>query len=228
MLISLRNFHRFLVSQSLYPILLSSLLAFGIFAGRVLYSHSWNYNNLVDNLILAWVPYICSMVVIGLHQWHPGRWWLLLLPGVLWLVFFPNAPYLVTDFYHLEWRQPVPMWYDIGMLAIFAWTGCFLAIASLKSMQYIVNIYLGRIISWCFVGLTLGFSALGVYMGRFLRWNSWDLLLNPKDVLADIAVRLADPLNNLRFIGFTVMFTAILLVFYLMIISINRIEGPQK
>jgi uncharacterized membrane protein len=65
-------------------------------------------------------------------------------------------------------------------------------------------------------------------MGRFLRWNSWDLLLNPKDVLADIAVRLADPLNNLRFIGFTVMFTAILLVFYLMFISINRIEGPQK
>jgi len=217
-----RDLHGFLVNQFLYPLLLSTVLAGGIYVFRVLYSGRSYYDNLPWNLFLAWVPYVCSLWAAVCYRLYPGRWWMLLLPGVLWLVFFPNAPYIVTDFYHLEKRPPIPLWYDIGLITTFALTGCFLAIASLRTMQSLVRRHANGVVSWVFVAIALGLSGVGVYLGRFERWNSWDLFLHPDKVLRDLAVPLINPLNNLRFLGFSLMFTAILLVIYLMFISIAR------
>jgi uncharacterized membrane protein len=221
------RFHRFLTGQLLYPILMSTLLALVLFAARVLQSQTLTHNNLVWNLFLAWVPYGCSFSASVLDTLAPRRWWLL-LPGALWLIFFPNAPYLITDFQHLADGPYVPLWFDIIMFATFAWTGCFLAIASLRTMQLLVKSYLGWVISWCFAALALGLGGLGIYLGRFSRWNSWDLFLQPKDILLDIASHLVDPLSNLRFFGFTLLFSAFLLVCYLMFISVRRVGGPES
>jgi uncharacterized membrane protein len=152
---------------------------------------------------------------------------MLLFPGAMWLAFFPNAPYIVTDFLHFYERPPVPSWYDIGLLASFAWTGLFLAIASLRTMQELVNAYAGRIVSWIFASVALALGGLGLYLGRFSRWNSWDLLLQPKEIIAELAYLFANPFINLRFFGFTFMFTAFLLVCYLMFISVHRFSDPQ-
>ncbi len=219
---NLSGLHRFFKNQFLYPLLLSTLLAAAFFAFRVAYSGRWYYDNLPWNLFLAWVPYICSLWAAAWCRFFPDRRWILLVPGALWLLFFPNAPYIVTDFYHLEKRPPVPLWYDIGLIATFAWTGCFLAIASLRTMQFLVRKQANEIVSWVFVAIALGLSGIGVYLGRFERWNSWDLFLHPRRVLEDLAVPLMNPLNNLRFLGFSLMFTAMLLVIYLMFVSISR------
>lgn len=219
MLTNLLKIHRFLVEHSFYPLVLSSLLASSFFAWRYFYSDSTNYINLMWNLFLAWIPYGLSLMAAALKQLRPGLWPLLLVVGTGWLVFFPNAPYLVTDFYHLGWRPPVPLWYDIGLIAVFAFTGCFLAIASLRSMHLLVEEYLGGLLGWLFVLVALGLAGLGVYMGRFGRWNSWDVLLHPRTILREIALQVLNPLDNLGFVGFTLMFTAILAVFYLMFIS---------
>ena len=218
------SIHRFLARQLLYPILLSTLLALILFAGRVLQSNALTYKNLVWNLYLAWMPYVFSLFVAFLNFIRPRSWGLLLLPGALWLIFFPNAPYIVTDFLHLADRPYVPLWYDIIMLATFAWTGCFLAIASLRTMQIMVKNYLGWGFSWFFAGIALYLGGLGIYLGRFSRWNSWDLVLHPKGVFSDIALRLVNPLSNLRFFGFTLLFTAFLLVCYLTFISVRRVN----
>lgn len=222
------SLHRFLLRQSLYPLILATLLAGLFWLGRVFYSRTFNYGNLIWNLVLAWVPYGCSLAAAAVHRLAPRRWWLLLLLGGGWLAFFPNAPYIVTDFYHLGWRPPVPMWYDIGLIAIFAFTGCFLAIASLKTMHDIVRQRMGWLMGWLFVGVALGLGGLGVYLGRFGRYNSWDLLVQPKIVIKDLASQVVNPLDNLQFVGFTVMFTAILLVFYLMFVSVNRLDEPAR
>jgi uncharacterized membrane protein len=222
MSLKIPSLHRFLASQFLYPLLLSTLLAVGMFAFRVGYSGRSYYDNLPWNLLLAWVPYACSMWAAAWYRLWARKWWMLLLPGILWLVFFPNAPYIVTDFYHLEERPPIPLWYDIGLVTTFAWTGCFLAIASLRTMQFLVGIHANRFVSWVFAGIALGLSGVGVYLGRFERWNSWDLFLRPQKVLRDLAVPLVNPLNNLRFLGFSLMFTALLLVMYLMFVSVTR------
>lgn len=219
----IRRIHLFFAGQLFYPIVLSSMLAIGIYTGRVLISQSWViYSNLVWNLFLAWIPYLFSIIAAGLHRWFRRQWWLLLFPGAIWLVFFPNAPYLLTDFLHLGVRPPIPLWYDIGMLATFAWTGLFLATASLRTMQELISFYAGNFISWLFATIALGLGGMGIYLGRFSRWNSWDLVTQPKDILKDILMPFLNPFSNLSFFGFTLMFTAFLMVCYLTYISVHR------
>ena len=224
---ALRSVFDFLARQSLYPLLLSSGLAVTFYIMRVLYAGNWNYSNLMWNLFLAWVPYSFSFIAATFHRLLPRHWWLIPLTVLPWLAFFPNAPYMVTDFYHLAQRPPVPFWYDIGLITIFAFAGFFLAIASLRTMHQLVENALGKITGWIFAVLVLGLAGLGVYLGRFGRYNSWDLLIQPKAVLKDIAVQLLNPLDNLGFVGFTLMFTSIMFVFYLMFVSVNRLE-PAK
>lgn len=228
--------HRFLARRGLYPVLLSSLLAIGLFASRaylvvrlenspaISLGHTLTYAFLVWNLFLAWIPFLSSLWAARIHQRFPSHWWYLLIPGALWLAFFPNAPYIVTDFLHLRARAPIPFWYDVGMLTVFAWTGLFLAVFSLRTMQTLVKSFLGAAASWLFVLGSLGLGGLGVYIGRFLRWNSWDLLLHPRNVLADVIIRLADPLNHPRTLGVTFLFAAFLLVCYL---TFTIIPSPE-
>ena len=99
--------------------------------------------------------------------------------GVLWLLFFPNAPYLLTDFIHLRETPTTPLWYDALMLASFAWTGLLLGYASLYLMQMIWERAVGML-SWLGVVAALALASLGVYVGRFLRFNSWDALVRPR------------------------------------------------
>lgn len=207
--------HHFLSQQGFYPVFLSTLLCFGLFAGRVYISRTWIFYFLLWNLFLAWIPYLGSLWAVYLHRTYPGRWWLLLFPGILSVAFFPNAPYIVTDFLHLADRPPVPFWYDIGMLTSFAWTGVILAIYALRILQTILKSLVGTLLSWVFAVGVLGLSGMGIYMGRFLRWNSWDLLIQPKAILYDVAGRLRDPLGNPRTFGVTLLYAALMLVCYL-------------
>ena len=194
-------------------------MAFAFFVFRIFYSETTNYSNLLWNLILAWLPYIFSLLAVYIFTTNRKHWLFIGLLGILWLIFFPNAPYMVTDFYHLEPRNPVPLWFDISLIAIFAFTGFFLAIASLRSIHIIIEGYLGKIIGWVFALLALNLASLGVYLGRFGRYNSWDILIEPKSVIREIAYNLLNPLDNLGFVGFTLMFSSILLVSYLMFMT---------
>ena len=112
------NWNRILRKHSFYPLLLSSMLSCAFYAYRTIYSQTDNYSNLFTNLFLAWLPYIFSIMVASTFRYHPKRWGAILALGLLWLLFFPNAPYMVTDFYHLDPRPPVPLWFDISLIAI--------------------------------------------------------------------------------------------------------------
>jgi uncharacterized membrane protein len=214
--------HQLLAEHQFYPLLLSSALAIGLWASR---SWMWaprGFRFLVWNLFLAWLPYLWSLWALSIHRRQPRRWWLLLFPGALWLLFFPNALYLVTDLIHLRHYPPVPVWYDIGMLISFAWAGCFLAVASLHIMHQIMRDYTGRVVSWLIVLGMMGLCGLGIYMGRFLRWNSWDIFLYPTDVIGDIVHRLVHPFSNLQTYGVSLLFAAFLFVCYWTFISMKQ------
>ena len=218
----LDGLHRFLIEQTIYPIVLSTILALTLFSLRVLQTYTFSYANLIWNLFLAWLPFIFSLWAAALYASRPERRWLILVAGFLWLVFFPNAPYIITDFLHLKERPGIPVWYDILMLATFAWTGLFLAIASLRTMQLLVKNHYGWLFSWLFAGTALTLAGIGIYLGRFSRWNSWDIFFSPKEILFDVAVRVVNPLSNLGFYGFTSIITAFLIICYLMFISMRR------
>lgn len=207
--------HAFLTRQGFYPVALSSLLCGGLYVTRVILGRTWDFYSMLWNLFLAWVPYLSSVWAMHLHEKHPRRWWTLLIPLAIALAFFPNAPYIVTDFLHLRARPTIPLWFDIGMLATFAWTGIVLGVYALKLMQEIVKTWVGTVLSWGFVLVVLGMSGMGIYLGRFLRWNSWDLLTQPKAILYDVAVRLRYPFGHLSTYGVTLMFAALMFVCYL-------------
>ncbi|MBI3912763.1 MAG: DUF1361 domain-containing protein [Chloroflexi bacterium] len=221
---TIRNTHEFFTDHLLYPLALSTALAISIYAGRVLISRQLTFFFLLWNIFLAWIPYLCALWMASLHRRAPRQGWLLILPGIAWLIFLPNAPYIVTDLLHLDERPGVPLWYDIGLLATFAWTGCFLALASLRMLQRIARDYWGRAFSWLFVCAAIGLSGIGIYLGRFLSWNTWDLILHPRHVIADVLTRFAHPFQYPQAFGVSFLFAAFLLVCYLMFASLDRRE----
>jgi uncharacterized membrane protein len=216
---SVRRLHRILVQEALFPTVLASALAVLLLFGRFYRGQTPTFSFLLWNLVLAWIPYLSSLWAGRLHRRNPRRWWVLVIPGALWLAFFPNAPYILTDLLHLRQRLPIPLWYDTGMLLAFALAGLFLGVFSLHAMQKLVRYHGGSFVSWLFVLVALGLGGLGVYLGRFLRWNSWDLLLNPRGVLGDVAIRVADPLAHPQTLGVTFLFAALLFVCYLALTS---------
>lgn len=207
--------HHFSVSHGLYPMILSSLLSVGLLAGRFYISRLWTYYFLLWNLILAWIPYICSILAYALHLANPKQWLRIIPIGLASIVFFPNAPYIVTDFLHLIPRFPVPIWYDIGMLAAFSWAGILLGVYALRLLHCIIEDWMGKWVGWLFVVCIVNLSGIGIYMGRFLRWNSWDLVTKPKEIFWDIAVRVRYPFDNMQTYGVAFLFAALLLSCYI-------------
>ncbi len=222
---AVRRLHHYLSDQAFYPIVLISLFCIGLYTARSLYSGTFIvYSNLVWNLILAWTPYLASMMAYGFRQIAPRRGWLQPAPILVWLLFFPNAPYIMTDFFHLAPRPLVPLWFDILLLIAFSWTGMFLAMASLRTMQQVVRFYLGKWMSWLFTLTVLGLSGVGIYLGRFERWNSWDMLVHPTRIMRDLLDPLAAPGESMRFFGFSVLFGGFLLLCYLVFLGMEKKE----
>jgi uncharacterized membrane protein len=175
------------------------------------------YRFLLWNLFLAWIPLVCASAAYARARRRMDVVVVALL--VLWLLFFPNAPYLLTDFIHVGDRPSVPLWYDALMLSSFAWTGLLLGFASLYLVQLIARSVLGAAWSWVVVGLALALASFGVYLGRFVRFNSWDALLRPWRVADVISNQLEDPLQHPRLIAVLVLLTAFLLIGYVVLFA---------
>lgn len=210
-----KNIHNFAFRHLVYPVVLSTILVILFFIVRIYLTRQVGYLSLIWNLFLAWLPYIFALVSSLIHDVLPRKWWLMLIPSGLWFLFLPNAFYIVTDFFQLTEHAAIPIWYDSGLVAITSWTGLFLAIISLSTMQRIVQAYLGGFFSWGFSLLVIGLNGYGVYLGRFLRWNSWDLIFEPVAILSDSYELLKNPFDSKEVIGFIVMYTSLYLVTYL-------------
>jgi len=179
-------------------------------------SGSAKFGGLIWNLFLAWIPFLLAVAVYdGWRRRRSGG--SLVALGALWLLFFPNAPYIVTDFVHLEHNADAPYWYDAVTVSAFAWTGLLLGFASLFLMQTVVRQWRGVVSGWIFAGVALALGSLGIYLGRFLRLNSWDALEHPS-VLPRIAHAVArDPFAYQEAIGVIVLFTLALGFAYLLL-----------
>jgi uncharacterized membrane protein len=169
---------------------------------------------LVWNLILAWIPLLVALVVYD--RYRRGSTLARLAPAlVLWLLFMPNAPYIVTDFVHLSASSPAPLWFDGVELSAFAWTGMLLGFVSLYLLHAVVRHRFGAQAGWGGVLIVLALVSAGVYLGRVKRWNSWDLLTQPGSRLAQLHAHLTDPASLGRAFGLTLGLTTLLALAYL-------------
>ncbi len=186
------------------------------------YSGTGRYGFLIWNLFLAWIPFMISYFTYTLTLRRKWIYFVIPVAAFFWLIFFPNAPYILTDFQHLaNPSQDLPVWYDVMMLIWFAFTGLLLGMVSLFLMQEIIRREFGHWLGWGFVGLVAGLSSVGVYMGRFLRWNSWDILRNPKEIALYTLQRAQDP--GLQSIGFTGLFAAFFLFLYITLYTFGHL-----
>ena len=185
-----------------------------LLAGRILYTGTLVYVFLVWNLMLATVPAFAAARFatansLGRPAVVQAAW------ATLWLLFLPNAPYIATDFVHLHARPPAPLWYDLALLLSCAITGLLLAFSSIDDVQRVVTRRFGPVTSWLCAAGALVLSGFGIYLGRFLRWNSWDVATNPVRVFGDVARPLADPFGNPRSLGVTAVYGCSLVIGYI-------------
>lgn len=202
----------------------ATALCLGLLALR-----AWRYHNaqswLIWNLFLAWLPALGAFAAYNLNDWSTRLRWLPIIGlSALWLLFLPNAPYLITDIIHLKSHHGVPLWYDLIVLVSFAWTGSFLGLVSLFLMQMLVRRTVGKAASWVFVLGVLALNGFGIYFGRFLRWNSWDVLFRPTNLFNDLMEGLNHPLDHLHTIAFAGLFTLLFGAAYLMLLSFTQLQ----
>jgi uncharacterized membrane protein len=156
---------------------------------------------LIWNLFLAWVPYFIALLLVPAKRirGRAGRRAATALIGIAWLAFFPNSPYIFSDLIHViragysykgvaEWITPDALvWYEIILNVTFAFTGHFIGLISLYIVHGAVKEAWNREVGWGAAALAVILSGLGVYIGRFVRLNSWDIFKNPLKSLALIA-----------------------------------------
>lgn len=167
------------------------------------------YLFLVWNLFLAWIPYIIGLLLL-INRRHFSSIFALLPIVLLWLLFFPNAPYIATDFFHFDQKPHIPVWFDLIMLFSFAWSGLLLGLISLRDVHFVITQKTNRMVGWFFVAMSIFFGAVGVYMGRYLRWNTWDVFIDPVALLNDLVTRFIYPTQDWRAWGVTAAFSLFL------------------
>ena len=208
---------------------LGSLVCAALVAGRALYTGRLAMGWFCWNLFLAWIPLVLSLALA--HHHAPGRRagrpasWAL---GAAWLVFFPNAPYLVTDLVHLRARSPVPLWFDALTMSAFALTGLFVGFVSLLQVHGLVERARGPRAGWHFVGAISVLTGVGIYLGRFHRWNSWDLVTRPGQLLEDAAGWVLDPLANARGAAVAALFGGLFGASYLVLFALTQLRTPSR
>ena len=167
---------------------------------RIFFVISLNYIFLPWNLLLAWIPVTFAIQASGEKSTWKFLAWL-----SAWLIFFPNAPYIMTDFLHLKPRDNFPFWYDSMLIYSFAFTGLMLGIVSALIIYKKLKTLLPAFAARGFLFLVMITSGYGIYVGRFLRYNSWDLITNPFAFFTDTALRLIHPTSYPRTYGVSLM-----------------------
>lgn len=225
--VGMRALIRHLVGGETASMALSSALAVVLLAMRVAWTHERAYLFLVWNLFLAWVPYGCAIAIRALHR--RGGSGLALVPYfVLWLGFLPNAPYLVTDLIHLRFRLGAPVWFDSVMLAAFAWAGVGLGTASLRICTRVVRVRAGALAVFAFTPFVALATGFGIYLGRFLRLNTWDVATRPGTVLAQTLSPFVDPFGHVHAWTVTLTFALFFAVASIVSNSTGSAERPWK
>ena len=206
-----------------------TIFSVGLVIVRVMVSGHYTYVFFVWNLFLAIIPYGISLLVTSRERLFRN----FLISGVLlsiWLLFLPNAFYIMTDLFHLKPRHNIPLWFDLMIIFSSAWTGLLFGYMSLIDVHFRIEKVTNASLAWVFSTTTLVLCSFGVYLGRYLRWNSWDLLSNPTLLIYDIFDIVFHPITNLKPWGFTFTYSLFFLLGFItfkVLISEPKISNDQ-
>lgn len=180
---------------------------------RLHHTHTPYYRFLLWNLILALLPLGFAHLTVWLAQAKKSRYRSSLC-FVLWLLFFPNAPYILTDLMHLGYLQQMPRWYDPLMVSASALTGLFASFLSLREVEKLWKTWTHRCFKESGLLLIWFLSSIGIYLGRVLRWNSWDVFHQPLAVFKDLWAPFLHPAAFPKSLALILLYTLFLRLLY--------------
>jgi uncharacterized membrane protein len=187
---------------------------------RIILFKSDSFVWLFWNIFLALIPFAISYFLFNLHKKKKLEISVLIVGSIIWLLFLPNAPYLITDLIHINVVRKVPVLFDSFLLFTIAWTGLYLWLHSVFYMEKIfLDRYVKKTVSFLIIIITI-LTSFGIYLGRFMRFNSWDVFTNPSSFSNKLFSSLSEPLTYFEaptyieaFI-YTILFSIFLFVFY--------------
>jgi uncharacterized membrane protein len=172
---------------------------------RFFYTNSNAYFFLIWNLFLAYIPFFISYQIVQLGKKNKAE---IIFCGLIWLLFLPNGGYIITDFFHLGQNKMMPEWYDVALLFCSSLVGLLMGVISIIWMQeYLQNKFTKPKMRFAIFSICL-LSGFGIYLGRYLRWNSWDIISNPMAIWQESFYLLLHPLAHPKMMGITILFAA--------------------
>ena len=193
-------------------IFLLGAFSFVLYLCRVIYTGSFEFLFLNWNLFLASVPFVISSIII-LNDLQRNKKLLALLI-LCWTLFFPNSPYILTDLFHLNMSTKAPVWYDLILILSYAWTALICGAVSLMDIEKVLSTFLGKGKTTFFIIFYLFLSGFGIYIGRYLRWNSWSILDDPSGLFSDIVRIFIHPFDHPKTWGLTILAGTLLNLLY--------------
>lgn len=214
--------------EVLATLLVSSLVSVGLLAIRIVVTGTMRLSFLAWNLILAWLPLLFAWWLRRrLNKRRPMVWQDILI-GMAWLGFLPNSFYLITDLIHLQSSGEVGLLYDTAMITSFVINGLLLGYTSLFIMHQLMKRYVSRMQAYILAQFALLLSAFAIYLGRYLRWNTWDLVINPAGLLFDVSDRIINPGSHMLTFVVTSTFFVVLGATYAVVYRLFGLAGVHK
>lgn len=215
--------------QVVMTLCISSLVSVLLLVSRMIVAGNTRFWFMLWNLFLAWLPLLFSLGFrANTHRERRVLTGKNVLLIVLWLGFLPNSFYLMSDLIHLQSSGETSILYDIAMMLSFIFNGLVLGYMSIyivhkQFMRYFrertVNFMLGMVFLSC------GFA---IYLGRYLRWNTWDILVNPAGILFDLSERVINPVLHFQTYLVTLVFAGLLAAHYAVIFQIAKVLARNE
>ena len=192
-------------------LILFSVYCFSLLLFRAKITNSTYLFFLIWNLFLAIIPYFISSYIIVKSKQKKSNL-LLVISFICWLLFLPNSFYIITDLVHIVSPTGTLFYLDLIIICSFATIGFLLGLLSLDHFKILLHSkkltkYTTYII--LFVCLLCGF---GIYLGRILRYNSWNIISNPFQLFLDIITVAV----TLKSILFSILFGTFIYLSYLL------------
>ena len=206
-----------------------SALCLGLFVFRLLATGVSRYWFVPENLLLAWLALFFGWVLVQQLQSRGWRNWQSLVLTGLWLLFLPNAWYVMTDFIHVFDSGEISYLYDIAMITALTLTGFLLGFASLFMVHRQLLKRLDIFSSALLIGAVILLTSFAIYLGRDLRWNTWDILTNPSGLILNITDRLINPFGYPRALNVTaILFVLISTVYFALWLFLKPVATREK
>lgn len=187
-----------------------------LLCARIFITGDLTYLFLVWNLFLAFIPFAISEWLLTLERFAKRKRKLAIVLFV-WLLFIPNSFYILTDLFHLDKFDSAPKWFDLLLIFSFAWNGIVLGIVSIRRTEVILESMNGRRFSLFIIFIVMWLNAFGIYIGRYLRFNSWDIVAQPFSLFKEMFEVLFHPLRNKMEWGMIAVYAVFMTVLYITI-----------